>query len=107
MEIAKLYIVSFRLEENSLINDDRLILNAPSKIKINNVNVVNTGAISANSAGDVKPNPLEPIRKPKIIRNKTSGILVLRNNISDTKPKMAIRLIARSAELTFKGLGLY
>jgi|TARA_B100000315_G_scaffold176673_1_gene165211 hypothetical protein len=53
VEITKLYIVRIRLDENSLINDDRLILNAPSKISINNVNVVHTGAISANSSGDV------------------------------------------------------
>ena len=53
MEITKLYIVSLRLDENSLINEDRLILNAPSKIKINNVNVVHTGAILAKASGDV------------------------------------------------------
>tara|TARA_Y100000746_G_scaffold158076_1_gene135859 strand:- start:526 stop:651 length:126 start_codon:yes stop_codon:yes gene_type:complete len=41
--------VSTRLEENSLINDDRLILKAPSKIRINRVNVVTTGAIEARS----------------------------------------------------------
>ena len=49
----KLYIVKLRLEENSLINDDRLISNAPSKIKINNVNVVHTGAILTRASGDV------------------------------------------------------
>ena len=53
MEITKIYIVSFRLEENSLINEDRSILNAPSKIRINNVNVVNTGATLARASGDV------------------------------------------------------
>lgn len=97
-----MYIVSFRLDENSLINEDRLILNAPSKIKINNVNVVHTGATLANASGDVKPNPLGPIRNPKMIRNKTSGILVRRNSVSDIKPKMAIRLIASNMVLTFK-----
>jgi hypothetical protein len=51
--MTKLYIVNLRLEENSLINDDRLILNAPSKIKINNVNVVHTGATLARASGVV------------------------------------------------------
>ena len=53
MEITKLYIVRIRLEENSLISEDRFILNAPSKIKINNVNVVHTGATLARASGVV------------------------------------------------------
>jgi len=72
VEITKLYIVRMRLEENSLISEDRLILNAPSKIRINRVKVVNTGATEARSSGDVYPNPLGPIRNPSIIRNNTS-----------------------------------
>lgn len=101
MEIKKLYIVNTRLEENSLISEDKLILNAPSKIRINNVNVVHTGAMEARSSGDVYPNPLGPIKNPSMIRNNTSGMLVRRNNASDRKPKIAIKLIASSAVLTF------
>ena len=104
MEITKLYIVRTRLEENSLISEDRLILNAPSKIRINRVNVVHTGAMEARSSGDVYPNPLGPIRNPRMMRNNTSGIFVRRNNASDKKPKMAIRLMASNAVLTFKVL---
>ena len=96
-----MYIVRTRLEENSLISEDRLILNAPSKIRINNVNVVHTGAMEARSSGDVYPNPLGPIKNPSMIRNNTSGMLVRRNNASDRKPKIAIKLIASSAVLTF------
>ena len=99
-----MYIVRTRLEENSLISEDRLILNAPSKIKINKVKVVHTGATEARSSGDVYPNPLGPIRNPSIIRNNTSGIFVRRNNAADKKPKMAIRLMASNAVLTFKVL---
>tara|TARA_B000000609_G_C23973850_1_gene240732 strand:+ start:142 stop:456 length:315 start_codon:yes stop_codon:yes gene_type:complete len=91
-------MVSNKLDENSLISEARLILNAPSKIKINNVKVVQTGAIFANSFGEVKPNPLGPIRKPNTIRKITSGMLVLRNKASDIKPKIAIKLIANNAE---------
>ena len=91
--------MSKRLDENSLIKEARLILNAPSKIKINNVNVVQTGAISTKSLGDINPNPLGPKRKPKTIRNITSGILVRRNKDSEIKPKIAIKLIASSAIL--------
>tara|TARA_B100001750_G_scaffold239674_1_gene248086 strand:- start:931 stop:1248 length:318 start_codon:yes stop_codon:yes gene_type:complete len=101
VEIKKLYIVNTRLEENSLISEDKLILNAPSKIRINNVNVVHTGAMEARSSGDVYPNPLGPIKNPSMIRNNTSGMLVRRNNASDRKPKIAIKLIASSAVLTF------
>ena len=101
MEIKKLYIVNTRLEENSLISEDKLILNAPSKIRINNVNVVHTGAMEARSSGDVYPNPFGPIKNPSMIRNNTSGMLVRRNNASDRKPKIAIKLIASSAVLTF------
>jgi hypothetical protein len=66
---------------------------------------VNTGATEARSSGDVYPNPLGPIRNPSIIRNNTSGILVRRNNASDKKPKIAIKLNASNAVLTFKILG--
>jgi hypothetical protein len=104
VEITKLYIVRMRLEENSLISEDRLILNAPSKIRINRVKVVNTGATEARSSGDVYPNPLGPIRNPSIIRNNTSGILVRRNNASDKKPKIAIKLNASNTVLTFIAL---
>jgi len=52
----------------------------------------------------VYPNPLGPIRNPSIIRNNTSGILVRRNNASDKKPKIAIKLNASNAVLTFKTL---
>jgi len=102
VEITKLYIVSMRLEENSRISEDRLILNAPSKIRINRVKVVHTGATEARSSGDVYPKPLGPIRNPSVIRNNTSGILVRRNNASDKKPKIAIKLNASNAVLTFK-----
>ena len=99
-----MYIVRIRLEENSLISEDRFILNAPSKIKINKVKVVHTGATEARSSGDVYPNPLGPIRNPSIIRNNTSGILVRRNNASDKKPKIAIKLNASNTVLTFIAL---
>ena len=76
-------------------------MNAPSIIRIKNVNVVHTGAMEARSSGDVYPNPLGPIKNPSMIRNNTSGMLVRRNNASDRKPKIAIKLIASSAVLTF------
>ena len=94
-----------RLEENSLISEDKLMLNAPSKIRINRVKVVNIGATEARSSGEVYPYPLGPIINPSIIRNNTSGIFVRRNNASDKKPKIAIKLNASNAVLTFKILG--
>ena len=90
-----------RLDENSLISEDKLILNAPSKIRINRVKVVHTGATEARSSGDVYQNPLGPIRNQSIIRNNTSGILVRRNNASDKKPKIAIKLNASNTVLIF------
>ena len=65
---------------------------------------MHTGATEARSSGDVYPNPLGPIRNPSIIRNNTSGILVRRNNASDKKPKIAIKLNASNTVLTFIAL---
>ena len=78
-----------------------MILKAPSKIRINKVNVVTTGAKEARSSGDVNPYPFGPIRKPMIIRNITSGIFVRRNNVSEINPKIAIKLIDNNAIFTF------
>ena len=68
------------------------MLNALSNNKNNNVNVVNAGAISTKLSGETHPVP-GPMVKPKIIKNKTSGIPVLLKINSAKKPKNKIKLI--------------
>jgi len=83
-----------------LIKEVKFMLNAPSNNKNTNVNVVNTGAMSARLAGVTYPKEKGPKIKPRIIKNKTSGTLNLRKNHSAKKPKNRIRLIANKINVT-------
>jgi len=51
VDIKKLKIVNTKLCENSRINEERLMLNAPSNKRKSKVNVVNTGATLATDSG--------------------------------------------------------
>lgn len=76
-EMTKLKMVNLRLGPNSFMSEDKLILNAPSKRRKRRVNVVNSGARSMTCWGVTKFETFGPMRKPIIIRKRTSGNFVL------------------------------
>ncbi len=61
------------------------------------------GSINLRAVPVVYGDPTRQVAN--IIRNNTSGIFVRRNRVSDIKPKIAIKLNASNALLTFKIVG--
>ena len=100
-DIKKFDKVKMKLSENSLTNEDKEMLNAPSNNKKSKVNVVKTGAIcEITPSGETYPNTFGPRTKPRMIRKRTSGILNFLKINSAKNPKKRIKLAASKTKIT-------